>query len=92
MIVAHDACTTFLVSDQSYTYPLWRTPTIAFTNPELSSFVDNEDSVCFSVIVCSTSNTSQPKTLAGSDVSRFFTDLVSSAAILSICGLLKTQI
>lgn len=85
------ACFTLLVSKQSYTYPLWKTPTIAFTNPEASSsFADIEDCVCFSVIVPSASNTSQPKTPAGSDVSSgFFTVWASSAIILSICDSLR---
>lgn len=88
------ACITLLVSDKSYTYPLWKTSTIAFTNPEVSSsFAEKEDSVCFSVNAPSASSTSQPKTPAGSDVSTgFFTVWVSSAAILSLCDLLKTQI
>lgn len=89
------ACFTLLVSDKSYTYPLWKTPTIAFTNPEASSsFADKEDFACFSVIVSSASNTSQPKTPAGSNVSNGFFTFVwaSSATILSMCDLLRTQI
>lgn len=78
----------------SYTYPLWKTPTIAFTNPEdSSSFAGKETSVCFSVTVPSASNTSQPKTLKGSEVARgFFIVWISSAAILSTCDWLGTQI
>lgn len=88
------ACYTQLVSNQSYTYPLWKTPTIAFTIPEASSsFADIEDCVCFSVTVPSASNTSQPKTPAGSDASSgFFNVWVSTAIIFSICDWLKTQI
>lgn len=80
----------FVVCDQCHTYPLWKTPTIACTSPEVSS--DKKDSVCFSVTVPSASNTSHPKAPAGSDVSNsFFTVWVSSAAIVSTCDLLKTQ-
>ena len=81
----------FIVCDQYHTYPLWKTPTIAFTSPGVSS--DKKDSVCFSVTVPSASNTSHPKAPAGSDVSNsFFTVWVSSVAIISTCDLLKTQI
>lgn len=80
-----------ILRTKCHTYPLWKTPTIAFTSPEVSS--DKKDSVCFSVTVPSASNTSHPKAPAGSDVSNsFFTVWVSSAAIVSTCDLLKTQI
>lgn len=87
------ACFTLLVSDQSYTYPLWKTPTIACTNPDASSsFAGKEDFAFFSVIVPSASKTSQPKTPAGSDVSNgLFPVRASSPTILSIWDLLRTQ-
>lgn len=82
------------ISQHSYTYPLWKTPAITFTNPEdSSSFADKEDFVCFSVTIPSASTTSQSKTPAGSDGSNvLFLVWAFSATPLSMCDLLRTQI
>lgn len=89
----YDACFILLVSGQSYTYPLCKTPAIAFTNPDSPSVADKEDSAGFSVMGSSASNTSQPKTPGGSDVFNGFFPFVwsTSATVLSNCDLLRTQ-
>lgn len=65
------------------THPLWKTPTRAFTSPELSS-ASGEDPVCLSV--SSESNTSHPRTFSGSVVSTSLLETKYEAFIRSYLG------